>query len=50
MLKRLCSLLLVTVMLVGMCSTLTVNAAQKEESEHIPNVSKNYEQMVETAK
>lgn len=39
MLKKVCSLLLAIAMLTGLCSTLTVNAAGKEESKHIPNVS-----------
>ncbi len=39
MLKKAFSLLLATTMLTGMCSTLTVNAAEKEESKHTPNVS-----------
>ncbi len=39
MLKKVCSLLLVITMLTGLCSALTVNAAEKEESRHTPNVS-----------
>ncbi len=39
MLKKVCSLLLAITMLTCMCSTLTVNAAEKEESGHTPNVS-----------
>ncbi|MBR2715934.1 MAG: leucine-rich repeat protein [Ruminococcus sp.] len=39
MLKKVCSLLLAIVMLTAACSTLTVNAAEKEESSYTPNVS-----------
>lgn len=39
MLKKVCSLLLAIAMLVSMCSTLTVYAAEKGESGHTPNVS-----------
>ncbi len=39
MLIKVCSLLMAIVMLAGVCSTLTVNAAEKEESKHTPNVS-----------
>lgn len=39
MIKKICSLLLVTTMLTGVGSTLTANAAVKDESKHTPNVS-----------
>ncbi len=39
MFKKVCSLLLATTMLTGMCSALTVNAAVNEKSKHTPNVS-----------
>ncbi len=39
MLKKVCSLLLAIAMVAGMCSTLTVYAAEKEEWGHTPNVS-----------
>lgn len=39
MLKKVCSLLLVIVIITAMCSTLTVYAAEKEERKHTPNVS-----------
>ncbi len=39
MFKKVCSLLLATTMLTGLGSTLAVNAAEKEESTHTPNVS-----------
>lgn len=39
MLKKVCSLLLAITMLVSLCSTLTVYAAEKGESGHTPNVS-----------
>ena len=39
MFKKVCSLLLATTMLTGLGSTLAVNATEKEESKHTPNVS-----------
>lgn len=39
MLKKVCSILLAIAMLTGVCSTLTVNAAEKENRKHTPNVS-----------
>ncbi len=39
MLKKVCSLLLAIAMIAGMCSTLTVYAAEKEEFNHMPNIS-----------
>lgn len=39
MVKKICSILLATTMLTGLCGTLTANAAEKAESRHTPNVS-----------
>ena len=39
MIKKLCSILLATTMIIGLCSILTVNAAENIEPVHTPNVS-----------
>lgn len=39
MIKKLCSILLATTMIIGLCSILTVNAAENTEPVHTPNVS-----------